>query len=103
MVLVRLDMALHLWLDRRIRRTQHGPCAIPMRESYGPHMGILRVFNILWDPYGGRAGPLWTRKGIDTTRICKNLARVSYVAVRGPYGPRAVHGLFTIFKPVRGP
>ena len=40
--------------------------------------------------------------------ICKNHARVSYVAVRGPYGPPTgpawvVHGLFIISKPVRGP
>ena len=45
--------------------------------------------------YGIRSGPVLdpegrrtTREGIDTTRICKNPARASYVAVRGPYGPR---------------
>ena len=47
-------------------------------------------------------------KGIDRTKIDKNSSRASYLAVRGPYGPltvpaRAVHGLFRISKPVRGP
>ena len=83
----------------------------PVRVSYGPRTGISNVLHILQDPYGTLAGParvsygvLRTRKGIYTTRICKNL--------RGrrmwPYGARAVpervvHGLFMISKPVRGP
>ena len=33
-----------------------------------------------------KGAPLWTRKGIDTTRIGKNPARALYLTVRGPYG-----------------
>ena len=44
---------------------------------------------------GCRMAPLRTRKGIDTTKIDKNPARVSYMAVRGRMGPlRSQHGLF---------
>ena len=62
----------------------------------------------MWDTQGCRTTPLRTRKWIDTSRIGKNPARASYLAEQGPYGPlttpaRAVHGLFTISKPVRGP
>ena len=52
--------------------------------SYGIRTGPVR------DPQGCRAAPLRARKGIDTTRIWKNAAWASYVAVRGPYGPRAL-------------
>ena len=70
--------------------------AMPMRALYGPCTGISNVFFItygnhtgpLLDPQGGRTVPLWTRKGIDTTIIRKNPARASYVAARGPCGPR---------------
>ena len=55
---------------------------------YGPHTGPVQ------DLQGCCTAPLWTRKAIDTTRICKNLARASYVAV---------HGLFMTSKTVRGP
>ena len=80
-----------------------------------PH-GNLQCFHILRDPYGARAGPARvpygtltaTYKGIDTTRICKNPTRASYVAVWGPYGTltvpaRAAPGLLTISKPIRSP
>ena len=92
---VRLDTVVHLWLGWKIRRTPRVP--------HGPRTGILNVFHILWDPYGAvrdpqgcRAAPLRTRKGIDTTRIGKNPARVSNLAVRARTGPlRSLHGLFT--------
>ena len=90
----------------------------PVRCPYGRRTGPARVFPIFFisygprtgpvrDPQGCRAAPLGTRKGIDTTKICRNPARVSYVAVRGPYGPlavpaRTVHGLFTTSNPVWG-
>ena len=59
-------------------------------------------------PQGCRTAPLRARKGIDTTRICQNPARASYLVERGPCGPRTdpartVHGLFMISKPERGP
>ena len=105
---VRLDTAVHLWFGRMIRRTPRVPRTGPARESsmffisYGARTGPVM------DPQGCRATPLWTRKGIDTTKIDKNLARASYLAVQGPYGPlmvpaRTVHGLFRISKPVQGP
>ena len=83
-----------------------GHSAGPARESsmfftsYGTRTLPVR------DPQGCRTAPLRTREGIDTTRIGKNPARASYLAVRGPYGPLAVparpaHGLFLISKPVR--
>ena len=50
--------------------------------SYGTCAGSVR------DPQGCRSAPLRTRKGIDTTRIGKNLALASYFAVRARYDPR---------------
>ena len=55
-----------------------------------------------------RTAPLRTRKKIDTTRICKNLAQESYVAVRDPYGPLAVlipavHGKAKFVQRCTGP
>ena len=60
------------------------------------------------DPQGCRKAPLRTSKAIDTIMIGKNIARASYSAVRGPYGPRtiptrAVQWLFTISRPLRSP
>ena len=89
-------------------RCAYGRRAGPARESqmffisYGIRTGPVR------DPQGCLTAPLRARKGIDTTIICKNPARASYVTVRGPYGPRedparVVHGLFIISKPVRVP
>ena len=86
---VRLDTAVHLCFDQIILMTPHGPRAVPVRESqmfftpYGIRTGPVR------NPQGCRAAPLRARKGIDTTIICKNPTRASYVAVRAP------HGLFT--------
>ena len=72
---------------------------MPVRASYGPRTGISNIFQILRGPWGTRKAPLWTRMGIDTTRIC---------VVYGRTGPltapaRAVHGMCMIFKLVRGP
>ena len=68
------------------------PCDARAGIVRAPH-GNLQFFHILWDPcglvcdpQGCRTGPLWTRKGIYTTRIGKNPARASYMAVRTPYG-----------------
>ena len=108
---VRPDTSAYLWFGWMIRRTLRVPRAMPVRASCGPRTGIFNVFRILRDPYGARAGParvpLRTRKGIDTTIMGNHTLRASYLAARGPYGPltvptRAVHGLFTISKPVRG-
>ena len=90
---VRLDTAVYVWFGWIIRRTPRVPRAMPVRASCGPARessffsyptGPVR------DPQGCRTTPLRTRKGIDKTRIGKNPARVSYLAVR------AVHELFTI-------
>ena len=72
--------------------------AVPVRLDTAVHLKFDRII---------RKAPLLTRKGIDTTRFCKNPARASYTAVQGPYGPlaaptRTVYGLFMISKPVRG-
>ena len=87
----------------------------PVRASYGPRSGISNDFHILWDPYGPvrdpqacRTAPLRACKGINTNRSCKNPARASHVAAKGPCGTRAgpervVHVLFIISKPVRVP
>ena len=113
---VRLDTAAYLWFGWIIRRT---PWVPPVRCPYGHRTGPARessmFFISYWtstglvrDPQGCRTEPLRTHKEIDTTRIGKNPARASYLAIRGLYGPltvpaRAVHGLITISKPVRGP
>ena len=73
---------------------------MPVRASYGPRAGISNVFI----PYGTRMGPcgtrkdticrntpLWTRKGIDATRICTNPALAAYVAVRASVPAWAVY------------
>ena len=87
------------------------PCDACAGVVRAPH-GNLRYFSYptgpARDPQRCLTAPLRTRKRIDTARICENPAQASYVAVRGPYGPlmvraRAVHGLFTISKPVRDP
>ena len=101
---VRLDTAVYLWFDWIIRMTPRVPRAVHVRASCGP----LRESSMFFMSYGTRTGPvrdtqgchtapLRTRKGIDTTRIGENPARASYFAVR------AVHGLFKISEPVRGP
>ena len=112
---VRLDTAVHLCFDQIILRIHMDPVRCPYGRRTGPARESQMFFisyGILTgpvrDPQGCRTAPLRARKGIDTTIICKNPARASYVAVRDPYGPRAgparvVHGLFIISKPVRGP
>ena len=93
---VRLDTAVHLWFGQIIRRTPRVHRAMSVRASYWPHTGIYNVFNILRDPCGTRKGavrdpqgcrttPLRAGKGTDITRIGKNPAQATNVAVRGPY------------------
>ena len=79
------------------------------------HAGSARESPMFFISYRTHMGPVQdlqgvpcvqTCKAINTIKICKNPARASYVAVRGPYGPlmvpaQAVHGLFKISKPVR--
>ena len=117
---VRFDTSAYLWFGWIIRRTPRvsrampvGALTEPARASYGPHKN-LQCFSY---PMGPVRGPCMTHKGVvrrpyghvsDTTTIGKHPTRASYLAVRGPYGPlavpvRAVHGLFTLSKPVRGP
>ena len=95
----RHDTAVHLWFDPIIRKTPHGPRAIPVRAWYGPRTEISNVFisngtrtGPLRDTQGCRTAPLRARKGIDTTRICKSHTGV----VNGRAGHlRSPHGLFT--------
>ena len=93
---VRLDTAVRLWFGRMIRRI----IRFLVRYPYGHRTGPARESSRLFVSYGFRAGsvrdsqgcrttPLRTGKVIDTTRIGKNPARASYLAVWGP------HGLFT--------
>ena len=81
----------HLWFGWIICRTPWLPCAVPVRASCGHRKGIFNVFSYptgpVRDPQGCRTAPLRTRKGIDTTIICKNPARASHLAVGAPYGP----------------
>ena len=91
---VRLETSAYLWFGWIIRRTPRVPSAMPVRASCGPRTGIFNIFHIPRDPYGSTIG--------------NNPARAAYLAVRGPYGlltvpTRAVHGLFTFSKLVRGP
>ena len=64
-------------------RCPYGNLRCSSHPTYGIRTGPVR------NPQGCRAAPLRARKGIDTTLICKNPTRASYVAVRAP------HGLFT--------
>ena len=112
---VRLDTAVYWWFGWIIRMTPRVPRAVPVRASYGPRTGIFNVFHILRDLYGARAGPARVPYGAltDTQGNWHNQnwqkSRTGVVFCRtGPYGPRtgpaqAVHGLFKISKPVRGP
>ena len=97
---VRFDTAVHLWFHRIVCGTPHGPRARLMWASYRPRTGLSDVFQFLRDPYGApvwplcRTAPLQTCKGIDTTRICKNLCghRIwRYGAGTGPL--HLLHGL----------
>ena len=78
------------------------PVQCPCGHRTAPY-GNLQCFPYPTGPVRGpcriRNGALRTRKGIDTTRICKKkTARASYVTVRCPYGPlTGPHGLFTYF------
>ena len=114
---VRLDTCTYLWFGWIIRRTLRAPYGQakflrhrtgPTRESSMFFISYRTRTRPVRDPQGCRTALLRTRKGIDTTMICQNPARASYLAVRGLYGPlavpsQAVHGLLTISKPVRGP
>ena len=62
----------------------------PARESSMSLISCGTRTEPVLDPQVCRTAPLRTRKKIYTTRICKNPARESYVAVRDPYGPLAV-------------
>ena len=99
-----LDTTVDLWFDRIINRTPPGPCTMPVRASCGPRTRFFNIFHIIRDPYGSCAGParvpymahLHTLKEIDTTRICKNPARASFVPHRAHMGPlRSPNRLFT--------
>ena len=93
---VRLDTPVHLWFGQLIRRTSRVPHAMPVRALYGPPKGIFNFFI----SYGTRTRPVRDQQGcrttflrvlgIDTTRIYKNPAWASYLAVRATYGPRTV-------------
>ena len=105
---VRIYTSVYLWFDWIIRRIPWVPRSMPARESsmffisYGTRTGHV------CDPQRCRKAPLRTCKGIDTTKIGKIPHGRRILAVRDPHGPltvpaRAVHGLFTISKPVWGP
>ena len=96
---VQLDEDVHLWFDRMIRKTPHGPRAMSVWASCGPRTGISNILHILWEPYGAPAGPARVPYGIltDTWRNWNspNL-RKSHTGVvcghagsgRTPYDPR---------------
>ena len=105
---VRFDTAEHLWFGRIILRTPWVSRAGPVRWPYGN----LQCFSY---PTGPVRGPCGTRKGAvrqpyghvrELTQ--PELAKLPHGRRIWPYGARAgpagaVHGLFTISKPVRGP
>ena len=86
---------------RIIRRTPHGPRAMPVRASCGPRMKLSNVFisyetrtRPVRDPQGCRTASLQTRKGIDITQISK----IPHGRRMWPFGTgplRPPHGLFT--------
>ena len=91
---VRFDTAVHLCFDQIILRIRKDPVRCPYGRRTGPARESQMFFisygirtGPMRDPQGCRTAPLRVRKGIDTTIICKNPARASYVAVRGPCGP----------------
>ena len=93
-----LDTAVYLWFGWIIRRTPRVPHAIPVRASWGPRTGIFNVFHILRDPYG------------HIRKLTKpELAKILHGCRIWPYrvltgcSVWAVHRLFTISKPIRGP
>ena len=105
---VQLDTAVHLWLGRMIRRTPRLPRAMPVRASYGPRKGIFNVFHILRDPCGTRKGAVRHPYRHVRELIQPELTKIPHGCHIWPYGPltipaRAVHRLFRISKPVRGP
>ena len=105
---VRLDTDVYLWFGWIIRRTPRVPRAVPVRALHRPCMGIFNIFHILV------RGPCVTRKGAvrrpyghvreltqpELAKILHGHYIWSHGARTGP--ARAVHVLFTIYKPVRG-
>ena len=92
---VRFDTAVYLWFGWIIHMTPWVPRAVPVRASFGSRTEFSMFFisygtrtGPVQDPQGCRTAPLRPRKGIGRTRIGKNPARASYLAVRGPYGSR---------------
>ena len=75
----------------------------PVRRSYGSRTGSARESPVLFSyptgPVRGlqgcRLATVYARKRIDTTRICKNPAGASYVAVQFP---RALHSALRPMK-----
>ena len=104
---IRLDTAVRLWFGRIIRRTPRDARTGPVREysmffiSYGIHTGTYGTRKVAaWHPYG-------QVRELTQPELAKypHGRRIwPYGARTAPYGPaRAVPGLITIAKPVRGP
>ena len=80
----------------------------PVRCPYGPRKGIFNVFHILRDPCGTHKGAARHSCGHVRELIQPKLTKFPHGRRIWPYGPltvpaQAVHGLFRISKPVRGP
>ena len=97
---VRLDAAVYLWLDRKIRRTPHGPRAVPVWASYGPCTGTPMVII----SYGTRTGTAWDPQGHPYGQVREStqpeFAKIPYGRRIWPYGARtgplrSPHGLVT--------
>ena len=85
-----------------------GTRAGPVRASYGHRTEIFNVFHILRDPCGSRKGAVRQPYGHVRELTQPELAKLPHGRRIWPYGARtgpagAVHGLFTLSKPVRGP
>ena len=106
-----LYTAVHLWFDRIICRTPHGPRATPVWALCGPRTWISNVFLY---PTGPAWGPCRTRRGAvqhpygHVRKLTQpEFAKILHGHRMWPYGlltvpAQAVHRLFTISKPVRG-
>ena len=115
---VRLDTSAYLWFGWIICRTPRVPRAMPVR-ALTVHARALyepaRESSMFFISHATVRGPCVTRKGAvrrpyghvrELTQ--PQLSKIPHGRHIWPYGPltvpaRAVHGLFTFSKPVRGP
>ena len=102
-----LDTAVYLWFGWMIRRTPRVPRAMPVQALCRARTWIFNVFHILRDPCMTHKGAVRCPYGHTRELTLPDLAKILHgrgIRQKSHTGPAgAVHGLFKIAKPIRGP